>query len=156
MLTPEQVHPSHDVREEGILISDPVCQICRASVYGPPDRLISECAPLVGRATIKQNLIVRSAAMQEIALERTRQIEVERRSLAHDDNYQRGELAAAAACYAVGEMLHQTATDGYLWPWSDDWWKPSDRRRELIKAGALIIAEIERLDRAALKDQPND
>lgn len=32
---------------------------------------------------------------------------------------------------------------------SRDWWKPKDRRRNLVKAGALIVAEIERLDRLA-------
>jgi hypothetical protein len=41
-----------------------------------------------------------------------------------------------------------------FWPWSIDWCKPGDRRQNLVKAGALIIAEIERLDRAAL--QPKD
>ncbi|MNY70647.1 hypothetical protein D3C86_2088230 [compost metagenome] len=36
------------------------------------------------------------------------------------------------------------------WPWSEDWWKPSpEPRRNLVKAGALILADIERLDRAA-------
>jgi hypothetical protein len=29
------------------------------------------------------------------------------------------------------------------------WWKPKDRRRDLVRAAALIIAEIERLDRDA-------
>ena len=33
------------------------------------------------------------------------------------------------------------------WPWVRRWWKPTDRRRDLVKAGALILAEIERLDR---------
>lgn len=38
------------------------------------------------------------------------------------------------------------------WPlsWAKSWLKPKDRRRDLIRAAALIIAEIERLDRAAL------
>jgi hypothetical protein len=36
-----------------------------------------------------------------------------------------------------------------LWPWDDEWFKLTDPRRDLIKAAALIIAEIERLDRAA-------
>lgn len=35
------------------------------------------------------------------------------------------------------------------WPWASKWWKPGERRRMLIKSAALIIAEIERLDRAA-------
>ena len=40
------------------------------------------------------------------------------------------------------------ATIGELWPWLSSWWKPSTNRRDLVKAGALILAEIERLDRA--------
>lgn len=35
----------------------------------------------------------------------------------------------------------------YHWPWSREWWKPKNPRRDLVKAGALIVAEIERLDR---------
>jgi hypothetical protein len=40
---------------------------------------------------------------------------------------------------------------GRYWPWEDKWWKPKDRRRDLVRAGALIVAEIERLDRLAAK-----
>ena len=36
-----------------------------------------------------------------------------------------------------------------MWPWTSEWWKPSTRRRMLVKAAALILSEIERLDRAA-------
>jgi hypothetical protein len=36
-----------------------------------------------------------------------------------------------------------------LWPWDESWWKPGDRIRELAKAGALIAAEIDRLNRIA-------
>lgn len=50
-MKPEQVHPSHDVREEGILISDPVCQICRASVHGSAERLLVECPGIIPKAT---------------------------------------------------------------------------------------------------------
>lgn len=63
---------------------------------------------------------------------------------AHDDAHEAGELASAAACYATGSRA-----DG-LWPWAAEWWKPGrDPRRCLVKAAALIVAEIERLDRAA-------
>lgn len=31
-VTPSSIHPSHDVREEGWLISEPVCQHCRVGV----------------------------------------------------------------------------------------------------------------------------
>jgi hypothetical protein len=76
----------------------------------------------------------------------------------HDDHHTGGELALAAAAYAVGQnawlegppierrglgTLHRK-----LWPWDWAWWKPKDRRRDLVRAGSLIIAEIERLDRA--------
>jgi hypothetical protein len=40
-MKPEDVHPSHDVREEGFLISDPVCQTCRHAV--PSKALLTEC-----------------------------------------------------------------------------------------------------------------
>ena len=33
------------------------------------------------------------------------------------------------------------------WPWSDKWWKPKDKIRDLVRAGALIAAEIDRLQR---------
>jgi len=34
-----------------------------------------------------------------------------------------------------------------IWPWEKSWWKPTpnDRVKELVKAGALIAAEIDRL-----------
>jgi len=41
-----------------------------------------------------------------------------------------------------------------LWPWSPMWWRPTTQRRDLVKAGALIMAEIERIDRAAAQSQP--
>ena len=87
--------------------------------------------------------------INEIAAERQRQIEVEGWSVDHDDQHADGSLAMAAAAYA--HPLSKTAK--WLWPpsWSLDWWKPKDRRRDLIRAAALIVAEIERLDRASAK-----
>lgn len=81
-----------------------------------------------------------SDAAYEILNERRRQIEVEGWTPEHDDEHEGGELAHAAACYARG-----SSSD---WPWDMSWWKPGrDYRRRLVKAAALIIAEIERLDR---------
>ena len=35
------------------------------------------------------------------------------------------------------------------WPWDEKWWKPfPDPIRNLVKSAALIVAEIERLQRA--------
>lgn len=91
-----------------------------------------------------------------IAAERRRQIEVEGWTPDQDDTAMPGGLPAAAACYAIVASLPDAVRATYPvgqppqhWPWVDEWWKPSDRRRELVKAGALIAAEIDRIDRAA-------
>lgn len=90
----------------------------------------------------------------EVLSERQRQIYGEGWSLSHDDQHKDGELARAAACYCAiagnDEETRAARLDGWYqatWPW--DWasWKPKDRRRDLIRAAALIVAEIERLDR---------
>ena len=87
-----------------------------------------------------------------IADERTRQVAEEGWTPEHDAGHTDGELADAAACYAmteyeraVSELYHDRRY--YLWPFNEESWKPSpnDRIRELVKAGALIAAEIDRL-----------
>lgn len=95
-----------------------------------------------------------SRAMVDVCDERLRQQTEEGWTAAHDDKHPNGELARAAACYALGEPQvhgHRAGAHVKLWPWSRNWWKPKDRRRNLVRAAALIIAEIERLDRAATK-----
>lgn len=92
----------------------------------------------------------------EIAEERSRQIEGEGFSTVRDDQYVGGDLAKAAACYAISDRMPLPAYGGFigrLWPWPTHWWKPTNRRRDLIKAGALIVAEIERIDRAAEREK---
>lgn len=88
-------------------------------------------------------------ALADIAKERQRQRDIEGWTVAHDDGHDAGEMASAAACYALSATGIR-GDDGAMlrfWPWDDHWWKPTNRRRDLIKAGALIVAEIERLDR---------
>jgi len=94
------------------------------------------------------------SVIDEIAAERKRQIEVEGWTAEHDDReHPHGELTKAAAAYALGEGVLGGSPWVWirLWPWSPAWWKPKNRRRDLIRAGALIVAEIERLDRASAK-----
>lgn len=89
-----------------------------------------------------------------IAAERKRQVESEGWTPEHDDVHEMGELPAAAMCYAaecVEEDIVQVADEYFAsdwWPWDASWWKPSDDPiRNLVKAGALIAAEIDRLQR---------
>ena len=92
----------------------------------------------------------------DVLAERQRQISAEGWTPEHDDEHSNGEMGEAAACYAASArlpaILKKRAAPAY-WPWDATWWKPSSPRRDLIKAGALILAEIERLDRAALAAQ---
>lgn len=97
------------------------------------------------------------SAAEDVLAERERQKTVEGWTPEHDDDYAHFELARAASCYAAeaAEPTRRPAEEGdrpYNWPWHSDWWKPSGRRRNLVKAGALILAEIERLDRRAARD----
>lgn len=97
--------------------------------------------------------------IERIAAERQRQIEVEGWTPEHDAQHATGELSAVATFYS--ELASLQCCDGcaYLvrqrmvttpksWPWDVSWWKPSDNPiRNLEKAGALIAAEIDRLQR---------
>ena len=91
-----------------------------------------------------------TAAAADVLAERKRQVTADGWTPGHDDEYEHGELADAAGCYALSSELFDCAGEPPRpWPWPDEWWKPTNRRRDLVKAGALILAEIERLDRAA-------
>ena len=97
------------------------------------------------------------SGIELIAEERIRQIEVEGYTTDHDDSYESGQMAKAAAAYSLAEDYRKHAPEDtvkkeppFFWPWDDKHWKPNsqDRIRELTKAGALIAAEIDRLQRA--------
>lgn len=91
-----------------------------------------------------------------IADERKRQSTDEGYYASHDDGHDKGELALAAMSYlAVVAAPDESGDDEgkprpcHDWPWEEKWWKPSDDPvRNLVKAGALIAAEIDRLQRA--------
>jgi hypothetical protein len=103
---------------------------------------------------------LRGQLLLEVQEERERQIRKEGFTLAKDDKHTRGELAQAAASYVLprsdGAGHYRVMGAGseiprrVLWPSSftprADYYK--GRRRELIIAAALIIAELERLHRA--------
>lgn len=96
---------------------------------------------------------------ERIRAERDRQIQVENYGGTHDDAHDRGQLYLAAKAYLAA--THRTDIDDileYEWPWEARFFKPYlphstvrggvvDTEKCLIKAGALILAEKERLDR---------
>lgn len=104
-------------------------------------------------------------AMLDVIRERFRQVAEEGWTAEHDDGHARGEMALAAAAYATSAAVaSQFLADGIItaadidsvtatcpapstFPWDRKQWKPKNRRRDLVRAGALIIAEIERVDR---------
>lgn len=105
-------------------------------------------------------------AVKDVLTERQRQVTDEGHTAEHDDQHTTGELALAAATYAyagtlANEELYAHARNlfgqprgcfsvvAFLWPWEGHWFRPKGgKRRMLVKAAALMIAEIERFDRA--------
>lgn len=83
-----------------------------------------------------------------IAAERLRQVSVEGWTPAHDDGHEGNELLQAAVWYLDNGAEFDFGLSLPPWPWEPAAWKPSDDRvRQLVKAGALIAAEIDRLKR---------
>jgi hypothetical protein len=94
-----------------------------------------------------------------IANERLRQLS--KWAVEHDDAHTRGEMVLAAICYGHAALIvlsEETEIPNYAretlvdaWPWEVESWQPSenDPIDNLKKAGALIAAEIDRLEREA-------
>lgn len=98
-----------------------------------------------------------SQALLDVIVERDRHQTAEGWTYAHDDEHINAEMAQAGAAYALNAVASiQTGDDNPArvvsphWPasWGREWWKPKDARRDLVRAAALLIAEIERIDRA--------
>lgn len=104
--------------------------------------------------------MTRDEATELIALERKRQLEVLGWTAEHDNQYRRGQLLLAAICYFfIGTFKGNVVALNefgvpYLWPWQNSWWKPKDEVRNLVRAGALAMAEIDRISRITVC-QPN-
>lgn len=86
--------------------------------------------------------------------ERVRQITVEGFGPDHDAEHFNGSLAGAAAVYAAVAREQALGDEGpflpdpILWLWKVEWFKPRDQLSNLVRAGALIAAEIDRVQRA--------
>lgn len=89
-------------------------------------------------------------AILDVIAERQRQQSVEGWTPEHDDEHSDGEMALADSSYALYAHRDPIAPAiPFNWPWEPEWFKQQGARRDLVKAGALILAEIERIDRAA-------
>lgn len=95
--------------------------------------------------------------------ERLRQVAEEGYTPGYDDRHDRGELRKAAICYIGTVTQADIVSDIVLddryphvvgWPWEPQSWNPSeDSIRNLVKAAALLVAEIDRLLRAQGRDR---
>lgn len=98
-----------------------------------------------------------SYVIHDVYTERLEQITRHGYSARSDDGWEGRELAQAGACYADAggmsnreRMIYIPGVPPPTWPktWPKDWWSPKTRRADLVRAAALLVAEIERLDRA--------
>jgi len=89
-----------------------------------------------------------SDAVADVLEERSRQVAVEGYTEERDDLCTDGQLARAAVCYAIPAAGMPSRLTALHWPFNPAMLKPSTRRADLVKAAALLLAEIERIDRA--------
>ncbi|ENY2185672.1 hypothetical protein ACFVQK_001302 [Salmonella enterica] len=122
--------------------------IQRFRPVAPPAIMLSEQGDYVRYSDYLEHLNLSPAAADVLA-ERQRQIDVKGWTPEHDDTYTCGELAAAAISY-----IEPAEAENY-WPvdWHDGSFRPSDERRNIVKATALLLAELERLDRLSQRNQ---
>jgi len=113
-----------------------------AATYHTVGQLVDDYATV---ATIPDVALQAVTALQMVIQERRRQIAVEGFNTEHDDKYKDDELARAAASYAIPEDHRTTLSP---WPFDYDWFKPSNDKRDIVKAAALLLAELERRLRA--------
>lgn len=114
--------------------------------YGELDRAAPVAAAVQGDAKL-------SEAAFDVLAERERQIKAEGMERQYDDKYRHGELRRAAAVYAYPQVMERDTT---IWPWAQSWMKHTNPRRDAVKAAALLIAEIERIDRLAAQPHKKD
>ncbi|MHC4621481.1 MAG: hypothetical protein ACYTEQ_27380 [Planctomycetota bacterium] len=87
--------------------------------------------------------------LELIAEERREQVEIHGYDAAHDRHNDQGELAESALCVLAMAQNHDGTAELY-WPasWSYNWQQKveaKDRMGKLIVAGALIAAELDRM-----------
>lgn len=112
-------------------------------------------AEKIARAPAEREALTDAA--RDVLAERSRQVEAEGWTPEHDDEHRDHSMAIAAACYSLADVRAALAVETvrvdelWLWTgWDSSWFKPKDKRRNMVRAAALLLAEIERIDRAAM------
>lgn len=102
----------------------------------------------IPNSAFKEDCVAMACGADLIRQERIRQIEMEGYDEMHDRHHTPQVLARAAAAYALHDDPSIRVADSaeHLWPWNREvFWKPKDQLRNLVRAGALIAAAIDRL-----------
>lgn len=96
----------------------------------------------------------RAQIVEAILIERGRQVAEEGYDAAHDERHWGGELERAVAAFALDAASYaelgpdhrgnMRALARIVYPWGEKY-RPKSRRDCLIKAGALVVAALERL-----------
>ncbi|SOT39812.1 hypothetical protein [Burkholderia cenocepacia] len=133
---------------------EPVAKITGADEYGPMLQWSTHWVALIGANLYAVPPL--TPAARDVLAERRRQVEVEGFTSARDDEHCDGTLSAAAGSYALHAFDRRIAYTPAWWPWQRSWWKPGTPRQMLVKAGALILAAIEQIDRRAAKTQSGE
>lgn len=116
------------------------------------DRIDCIFDAMLKAARLNADRSAQTHAARDVLAERRRQVEAEGWTPEHDDEHGDGQMAVAGGLYAQYAFAPLNLMQQYAppqWPWHESWWRPGTPRRNLVKAGALILAEIERLDRSA-------
>lgn len=118
-----------------------------ATVMQAYDELLDKCDEL------EKRLAARNLSWAEVCVltERQRQIVNEGHQPEGDDTYQNNELAKAAGCYLLYADAYPNASEPpTLWPWNPAAYKPKGYRQNLVRAAALILAELDSVDRKSV------
>lgn len=148
----------HQVADDGRTLFAGVVGAFRACSWG--------CAAVLAACLAAKHEAHPDAAVLVVA-ERERQVNAEGWEPGHDDAYEPGVLARAGVGYAWDHAAQPGSTEHAIrwpsgrraeyapecWPLPDEWWKPKDELRDLVRAGALVAAEADRTVRARRADR---
>lgn len=122
-----------------------------ATIMQAFDEMVMQCDEQI----LMDNLLAgRNMTHGEVSvlMERARQVTNEGHTAEKDDSYTGSELVKAAGCYLIySDAYPNKGQPPELWPWAKAAWKPTNYRHDLVRAGALILAELDRLDRKRTK-----